>query len=72
MTNISTPSSRRSSFTIILFTDVFGQKLPNNKILGDKYALLTGCRILIPDFVYGGGIPLETMAKVEAVYYAGR
>ncbi|VUC27687.1 unnamed protein product [Clonostachys rosea] len=45
-----------SSSAIIFLTDVFGLNLVNNMLLADYFAAETGCTVLIPDLVPGGGI----------------
>ncbi|KIW25403.1 uncharacterized protein PV07_08580 [Cladophialophora immunda] len=55
----------RSQSAIIYLPDAFSLKLVNNKILADKYASATGCRVLIPDVVYGGGMPVSVLEKME-------
>ena len=57
----------RSSSTIIYLPDAFSHKLVNNKILADKYASSTGCRVLFPDVVMNGGMPAEVLEKVEGL-----
>ena len=42
--------------TVIFFCDAFGLNLPNNKILADHYATKTGCRVIAPDIIPGGGV----------------
>ncbi|KIW93102.1 uncharacterized protein Z519_05707 [Cladophialophora bantiana CBS 173.52] len=55
----------RSKSAIIYLPDAFSLKLVNNKILADKYASVTGCKVLIPDVVYAGGMPPAVMHKME-------
>ncbi|KAI1129196.1 dienelactone hydrolase [Nemania abortiva] len=50
------PGQRSSPSTIIFFTDVFGLSLVNNKLLADYFASQTGCTVLVPDLVPGGGL----------------
>ena len=56
-----------SSSTIILITDAFGLNLPNTLLLADTYASRTGFRVLIPDIIPGGGVPLHTLSLTNAV-----
>ena len=37
----------RSKSTIIYFPDAFSLKLVNNKLLADKYASATGCKVIV-------------------------
>ncbi|KIX92103.1 uncharacterized protein Z520_12187 [Fonsecaea multimorphosa CBS 102226] len=57
----------RSKSAIIYLPDAFSLKLVNNKILADKYASVTGCKVLIPDVVYSGGMPVSVLDKMESV-----
>ncbi|CAH0032831.1 unnamed protein product [Clonostachys rhizophaga] len=45
-----------SSSTIIIFTDVFGLNLVNNKLVADYFASETGYTVLVPDLVPSRGI----------------
>ncbi|OCT48339.1 hypothetical protein CLCR_04289 [Cladophialophora carrionii] len=58
-------NSTRSPSTIIYFPDAFAMNVPNNKILADKYAAATGCRVLFPDVVFNGGLPEYVMKGME-------
>jgi dienelactone hydrolase len=57
----------RSRSAIIYLPDAFSLKLVNNKLLADRYAAATGCRVLIPDVVPGGGMDPGVMPKMEVV-----
>jgi dienelactone hydrolase len=57
----------RSKSTIIYLPDAFSLKLVNNKILADKYAATTGCKVLIPDVVLNGGMPASVLEGVEYI-----
>ena len=59
--------SSRSKSTIIYLPDAFSLKLVNNKILADKYASVTGCRVLIPDVIPNGGLDTSVLAGFEYV-----
>ena len=59
--------SSRSKSTIIYLPDAFSHKLVNNKILADKYASATGCRVLFPDVVLNGGMPASVLHGVEYI-----
>lgn len=63
----STSSASISRSTIIFITDAFGFNLVNSKLLADYYAAKTGFRVLVPDIIPGGGVPLSTLALTEAV-----
>jgi dienelactone hydrolase len=60
-------SSDTSTSTIIYFPDAFSMKLPNNKILADQYAAATGCRVLFPDVVLNGGLPVHVLEGFEYI-----
>ena len=51
--------------TIIYITDSFGLNLINAKLLADRFATETGCRVLVPDVVPGGGISIAVLAANE-------
>ena len=50
---------------IIYLPDAFGLKLVNNKLLADRYAAGTGCKVLSPDLLYNGGLNPSHMEVVE-------
>ncbi|KAL7948619.1 dienelactone hydrolase [Trichoderma barbatum] len=56
-----------SSSKIIFITDVFGFNLVNNKLLADKYATDTGCLILMPSIIPGGGAPLSAIELFDSL-----
>jgi dienelactone hydrolase len=60
----NTPAPRP---TIIFITDAFGFNLPNSKLLADYYASKTGFRVLVPDIIPHGGVPLSSLALMEVV-----
>ena len=62
------PNNPSPKSTIIFFCDAFGLHLPNNKILADYYAAETGCRVLTPDIIPGGGVPESTMHAMNDVF----
>ncbi|KAI0123450.1 Alpha/Beta hydrolase protein [Xylariales sp. AK1849] len=64
-----TPSPSQS--TIIYLCDAFGLKLVNNKILADRYANETGCRVLVPDIIPGGGVSLRALPAFETIMLPG-
>ena len=65
-TYVASPTATTKS-TIIFITDAFGFNLPNSKLLADYYAAQTGARVLVPDIIPGGGVPLTTLSLTEAV-----
>lgn len=54
-----------SNSTIVFLTDGFGFNLVNNKLLADQYASRTGLRVLVPNLLPGGGVPLRMMRLSE-------
>lgn len=54
-----------SSSTVVYFTDAFGLDLVNNKVLADAYATATGIRVLVPDIIPGGPMPVWVMDTME-------
>jgi len=70
-TYVSMPANTPSpKSTIVFFCDAFGLNLPNNKILADHYADKTGCRVLTPDIIPGGGVPESTMHAMNDTFRA--
>jgi dienelactone hydrolase len=68
-TYVSTPAGGvKSKSSIIFFCDAFGLNLPNNKILADHYADETGCRVLTPDIIPGGGVSERCMHSMNDVF----
>jgi dienelactone hydrolase len=53
--------------TIIFFTDAFGLRLENNKLLADAYTIATGFRVLVPDIVPGGGMNPAVIDHLDIV-----
>lgn len=62
-----TRGTATSNSTIIFLTDGFGFNLVNNKLLADQYATRTGFRVLMPNLLPNGGIPLMLMQLSEDV-----
>ncbi|KAM0331586.1 hypothetical protein ACHAQA_003265 [Verticillium albo-atrum] len=60
-------SGTDATSTIILITDAFGFNLVNSKLLADIYAAKTGCRVLVPDIIPGGGVPVDSLQLMERV-----
>ncbi|KAF4996350.1 hypothetical protein FDECE_12494 [Fusarium decemcellulare] len=61
-----TPDQQTSPSTIILITDVFGLNIVNNKLLADFLAAETGCQVLVPDMIPGGGVPASYLLPMES------
>lgn len=67
-TYIATPTTPSPNpATIILLADAFGFNLPNPKFLADYYANSTHHRVLVPDIIPGGGVPLSTLSLMTTV-----
>ena len=62
------PGNQTPKSTIIFFCDAFGLNLPNNKILADHYADKTGCRVLTPDIIPGGGCSEAMMHNMNETF----
>jgi len=62
----SASAPAKSKSTIIFFCDAFGLNLINSKLLCDKYAAETGFRVIAPDVIPGGPVPVSAMAKMES------
>ncbi|KAL1861407.1 hypothetical protein Daus18300_008938 [Diaporthe australafricana] len=56
-----TRGTATSNSTIVFLTDDFGLNLVNNKLLADQYASKTGLRVLVPNLLPNGGVPLSTI-----------
>jgi len=65
--NRDNSAAPRSQSTIIYLPDAFSLKLVNNLLLADAYAARTGCRVLIPDVVYGGGMSPHVLPLMEVL-----
>jgi dienelactone hydrolase len=67
-TYITTPPSNTTPESTILFlTDAFGLKLINSKLLADHYAAETGCKVLMPDILPGGGASPAYIGKIAVL-----
>jgi dienelactone hydrolase len=60
-----TRGTATSNSTIVFLTDDFGLNLINNKLLADQYASRTGLRVLVPNLLPNGGLPLSTIRLSE-------
>lgn len=56
-------STSASTSVIIYITDSYGLHLINGKLLSDKFANETGCKVLMPDIIPGGGAPVSLMTN---------
>ncbi|KAJ4356033.1 uncharacterized protein N0V89_004060 [Didymosphaeria variabile] len=66
-TYVAKPEGAPSSpSTIVYFTDAFGLDLVNNKVLADAYASATGIRVLVPDIIPGGPMPVSVLDTMES------
>ncbi|KAF2268132.1 alpha/beta-hydrolase [Lojkania enalia] len=61
------PGGTTSQSTIIFYTDAFGLKLVNNKLLADAYASATGFRVLVPDIIPGGAMDPVILGMMDKV-----
>lgn len=66
-TYITGDKDQRSKSAILYLPDFFSLKLVNNKLLADRYAKETGCKVLIPDIVPGGGADAGYLAHMDVV-----
>jgi dienelactone hydrolase len=63
---VASPSSTSTSTSVIIYlTDAFGLNLINTKLLADRFAAETGCKVLVPDVIPGGGGPVSLMGYTE-------
>jgi dienelactone hydrolase len=68
-TYTATPCKPQPSGSVILYLpDFFSHKLPNNALLCDAYADLTGCTVIFPDIVMWGGVDPSWMPLFEVFY----
>ncbi|KAH7129251.1 dienelactone hydrolase [Dactylonectria macrodidyma] len=67
VTYVANPTSGATAClsTIIFITDAFGFNLANSKLLADEYASRTGCRVLVPDIIPGGGVSVDSLELME-------
>jgi len=64
----STSDNTTSKSTILFICDAFGLKLVNNKLLADRYAADTGCRVLAPDFLAGSAMSVKAMDYMDTIF----
>ena len=61
------PSTSTAKSQILYLCDGFGLALVNNKLLADRYALETGCKVIAPDIPAGGGLSLDAMTYTDTL-----
>ena len=61
------PSTSTAKSQILYLCDGFGLALVNNKLLADRYALETGCKVIAPDIPAGGGLSLDAMTYTDII-----
>lgn len=62
------PGSAKTSPSQILFIpDAFGLNLVNNKLLVDRYATETGCKVVMPSIIPGGGLPVYMIQMIDTL-----
>jgi dienelactone hydrolase len=66
-TYITGDTDQRSKSTILYLPDFFSLQLVNNKLLADRYAKETGCKVLIPDIVPGAGAHPGYMLHMDVI-----
>ena len=54
---------------ILFIHDIFGWQLPNNRLLCDKYAEMTGSQVIMPDFFEGDAIGEPGSFKVPPMVF---
>lgn len=63
----SPPETSTSRSAIFFLTDAFGLKLINNKLLADRYAAETGCKVLVPDIIPGGAASPDVLNTMDYI-----
>ena len=64
----SPPSTSSTSTSVIIYlTDVFGLNLINAKHLADRFAVETGCKVLMPDVIPGHGGPVSLLDAIGVI-----
>jgi dienelactone hydrolase len=61
------PPSSTSKSAILFLTDAFGLNLLNNKLMADRFAAETGCKVVVPDIIPGGGATVNAINFMETV-----
>ncbi|KAK5126504.1 hypothetical protein LTR08_004756 [Meristemomyces frigidus] len=65
------PNGQQSKGMIIIISDAFGWKLPNNRILADQYAKRVNAQVLLPDCMGGNDLPEDLMSSMKAMGATG-
>lgn len=63
----SPPAESTSKSQIIYFYDGGGLNLINNKLNADRYAAETGCKVVIPDVIPGGALPVQAFDLFDTI-----
>ena len=66
------PDGQHPRGSIVILPDAFGWDLPNNRYLSDVYARRTGCRVYLPDFQDGRGLPHYVMPTMNYILSSDR
>lgn len=56
-----------SKSVILYLPDIFSLKLVNNKLLADRYAQGTGCKVLVPDIIPLGGANTSYIGHMDVI-----
>ena len=56
-----------SESVILYLPDFFGPNLKNHNLLADRYAQGTGCKVLFPDIIPGGGASVSYLHHMEVI-----
>ncbi|KAL6703101.1 hypothetical protein ACN47E_010238 [Coniothyrium glycines] len=60
-------SDKKSENVIVVFSDAFGWGTTNLRRLADSYASRTGCRVFLPDFMYGTALPAWIKSHIDRI-----
>ncbi|KAH7112068.1 Alpha/Beta hydrolase protein [Dendryphion nanum] len=60
-------SDKSSKHVIVIFSDAFGWATVNLRRLADSYARRTGCRVYLPDFMYGTAAPAWVKTNMDRI-----
>lgn len=60
-------SEHANKGVVIMFSDAFGWATTNLRQLADSYARRTGCKVYIPDFMYGRSSPKSMRRPDEMI-----
>lgn len=64
-TYVTGDQNATSKSVILYLPDFFSINLVNNKILADRYAKGTGCKVLFPDLIAGGGANVDSLVYLD-------